>query len=72
MVQGAVMVQGPWIDCIYYYAQAAPTLNPAGSSCWHYPSETGTVSYCGQIDITNLVTQCDIPSRYRLSNLILA
>ncbi|KAJ6529922.1 hypothetical protein DFH09DRAFT_1184896 [Mycena vulgaris] len=34
-----------------------PTLNPAGWSCWNYPSETGTVSYCGQIDITNLVTQ---------------
>ncbi|KAJ7208408.1 hypothetical protein C8J57DRAFT_1402870 [Mycena rebaudengoi] len=42
---------------IYYYALSAPTLNPLGWSCWHYPSETGNVSYCGQMDITNLVTQ---------------
>ncbi|KAJ7214291.1 hypothetical protein C8J57DRAFT_1397298 [Mycena rebaudengoi] len=62
-------VQDIFIDgwtLTYYYAQAAPTLNPAGWSCWNYPSETGNVSYCGQIDLTNLLTQCDIEDRLEL------
>ncbi|KAJ7268349.1 hypothetical protein C8J57DRAFT_1324944 [Mycena rebaudengoi] len=53
-------VQDIFIDgwtLTYANAQYAPTLNPAGWSCWHYPSETGNVSYCGQIDVTDLVTQ---------------